>query len=97
MDWKQEKPQTLARLALCVIIAAAVYAAADKFGDKLPLPERCRPWLEKNKVQAIAVLAAVLFGLSLIILPSPRQAQTVPPPEPHESCCDPCDGCERTD
>lgn len=65
MDSKSDKTQTAARLALCGGIAAALYSVACK----LPQLEPWKPWLEKNKVQAIALAAAVLFWLSLVLLP----------------------------
>lgn len=93
MDWKPDKQQTVTRLALCVVIAVVLYVAADKLGDRIELLERCKPWLERNKIQAIAILAAVLFGLSLVLLPLPRSEDAVPPPED----ADPCPGFERTE
>lgn len=35
-DWKQDKQQTVTRLAICVVIAVVLYVVMDKFGDKLP-------------------------------------------------------------
>ena len=49
-DWKQDKQQTVTRLAICVVIAVVLYVVMDKFGDKLPLPDGWRPWLERNKI-----------------------------------------------
>ena len=65
MEAKPEKSQSITRLALCVLIAAGLYAGAGK----LPQLEPYRPWLEEHKIEAIAVAAAVLFGLSLALLP----------------------------
>ncbi len=61
METKPDKQQTVTRLALCVVVAVALYAAAGK----VPPLEPYRPWLEEHKVQAIAITAAILFGLSL--------------------------------
>lgn len=66
-----EKWDGMTRLAVCVVIAvAAVYAAQKLFqGKNIPLWEKYGPWLLDNKVQAIAVAAAVLYGLSLALWP----------------------------
>ena len=65
METKPDKQQTVTRLALCVVVAVALYAAAGK----VPPLEPYRPWLEEHKVQAIAITAAILFGLSLLLFP----------------------------
>ena len=65
METKPDKQQTVTRLALCVVVAVALYAAAGK----VPPLEPYRPWLEVHKVQAIAITAAILFGLSLLLFP----------------------------
>ena len=62
METKPDKQQAVTRLALCVVVAVALYAAAGK----VPPLEPYRPWLEEHKVQAIAITAAILFGLSLL-------------------------------
>ena len=63
METKPDKQQAVTRLALCVVVAVALYAAAGK----VPPLEPYRPWLEEHKVQAIAITAAILFGLSLLL------------------------------
>ena len=88
MEKKLEKSQTLTRLALCGALAVGLYAAAVK----LPPLEPYRPWLEEHKMEAIAVAAAVLFGLSLLLLPLEREETPDGSPE-----CDPCTGYERTE
>lgn len=93
MEAKPEKQKTLGRLALCVILAAGLYAVLDQFGGAVPQLEPCRPWLRENKVQAIAIGAAVLFGASLLLFPLGEEERFVPPPE--EDACDPCDGYEQ--
>lgn len=50
-DWKQDKQQTVTRLAICVVIAVVLYVVMDKFGDKLPLPDGGVPGLEQHKIQ----------------------------------------------
>ena len=54
----------MTRLAICAVISAAVVYAAEGFcqGKNWPLWEKYGPWLKDNKVQAIAILAAVLYG-----------------------------------
>ncbi len=92
MEEKQSSQQTVARLALCVILAVGLYAALDKLGGGIPQLAPYRPWLERNKVQAIAITAAVLFGLSLAVSPLDRAHEASPDQSP-----DPCDGYERAD
>lgn len=58
METKPDKQQTVTRLALCVVVAVALYAAAGK----VPPLEPYRPWLEEHKVQAIAIAAATCSG-----------------------------------
>lgn len=55
---------TLARLGVCVVAAVAVLYGAEALleGKHIPLWEKYGPWLKENKVQAIAILAAVLYG-----------------------------------
>ena len=84
MDFKENKQELVTRLACCVVAALILYYALEKFGDKLPIPqlEQYRPWLEQNKIQAIAIVAAVLFGISLALLPLKE------PELPGEQRCD---------
>ena len=65
-----------------------LYAAAGK----VPPLEPYRPWLEEHKVQAIAITAAILFGLSLLLFP-PEEGGAEPA-APEEG---PCAGYERTE
>ena len=88
METKPDKHQTVTRLALCVVVAVALYAAAGK----VPPLEPYRPWLEEHKVQAIAITAAILFGLSLLLFP-PEEGGAEPA-APEEG---PCAGYERTE
>lgn len=68
MEWKPDQKKAATRLILCGGLAAALYAAAVK----LPALEEYRPWLEEHKLEAGAAAAAVLFGLSLLVLPLPE-------------------------
>lgn len=78
---EQNKPdRTMARLAVCAVIAAAVVYAAEGFcqGKNWPLWEKYGPWILENKIQATAILAAVLYVLSLALWPedpSQRKAE----------------------
>ena len=92
MEWKLEKQPAVARLALCVILAVAIYAAVDRAGERIPAVAPYLPWLGKNKIAAIAVAAAVLFGASLLIFPLEGSGPDLPPPDPEG---DPCAGYER--
>lgn len=68
------RTQTMTRLAVCAVIAVAVVYAAEKLcqGKDWPLWEKYGPWILENKVQTIAVLAAVLYGASLAFWPEER-------------------------
>ena len=69
------------QLACCAVIALIICYGAEKLGEslKLPLWEEHGHLLKENKVQAIAILAALLFGASLALFPLPE--------EEHEDCC----------
>ena len=72
LQFEQSKPNdTLTRLAVCVVIAVAAVYAAEKLcqGRRFPLWDKYGPWVQENKVQAIAVIAAVLYGASLALWP----------------------------
>lgn len=79
MEWKPDSKKAAARLALCGGLAAVLWSAAVK----LPALEAYRPWLEEHKLEAGAAAAAVLFGVSLLLLPLPEEDDEEP---------DPCDG-----
>lgn len=82
METKPDKQQTVTRLALCVVVAVALYAAAGK----VPPLEPYRPWLEEHKVQAIAITAAILFGLSLLLFQRPRKRAPAPGTKERRTC-----------
>lgn len=71
MEHKPDKQALATRLAICVVAALILYYGGEKICKmlKLSLWEQFRPWLEKNKIQAVATVAAVLFGISLAIFP----------------------------
>ena len=69
---KSTEPMT--RLALCAVVAVAVIYAAEKLfeGKHWPLWDKYGPWILENKVQATAILAAVLYGASLALWPEEK-------------------------
>lgn len=80
---------TTTRLALCAVVAVAVVYAGEKLceGKHWPLWEKYGPWVLDNKVQAIAVLAAVLYGASLALWPVEKKPPHNAPPEPGFEAC----------
>lgn len=89
MELKQDKQALATRLALCVAAALVLYYGGEKICTmmKLTIWEQYRPWLEKNKIQAVATVAAVLFGISLAIFPLEEKK-----PLPGEAECPPGPG-----
>lgn len=87
MEFPAEKQALASRAAICAAAAWVLYRSGGPIcaALKLTLWEEHRPWLEKNKVQAVAIVAAVLFGLSLALFPV---GEEVPPPP--EGFC-PCE------
>lgn len=71
---RRQTGEQLTRLVVCAVIAVAVVYAAEKLceGKSYPLWETYGSVLMENKVQTIAVLTAVLYGLSLALLPEKR-------------------------
>lgn len=76
MEFKENKQEMITRLACCAVAALILYYALEKYGDKLhiELLDQYMPWLRENKVQAIAIAAAVLFGASLAVFPLEKEA-----------------------
>ena len=64
------------RLAICAVAATAAVYAGEKLcqGQSGPLWETLGPWVTENKLQAIAILAAALYALSLVIWPQREEA-----------------------
>jgi hypothetical protein len=71
----EEKKELLTRIACCVVAALVVYYIGDEMSEHvhIELLEKYKPWLEENKIQAIAIVTAVLFGLSLAAFPLPPE------------------------
>ena len=51
-------------------------------------------WLEGHKIEAIAAAAAVLYGVSLLLFPLPKEGEDGVEPEPNAG---PCAGYEPTE
>ena len=81
MERKESKRDTAVRLACCAVIALIICYGAEKLGEslKLPLWEEHGHLLKENKVQAIAIIAAVLVVSYLAAVPLPE--------EEHEPFC----------
>ena len=79
---------TMARLAVCAVIAVGIVYGAEKLceGKNYPLWEKYGPWLKANKVQAIAVAAAVLYGASLALWPQEGRPEKAPLEEEFTPC-----------
>ena len=88
MEFKDDKQELLIHIAICVVAAIFLYGAAEKLtdGGNFNIPEKYLCWLRDNKVQAFAVIAAVLYGVSLAIWPTEKKALP---------CDDPIAGYER--
>lgn len=71
MERKENRRDTAVRLACCTVIALILCYGAEKLGEGLSLSlwEEHGHWLKENRVRAAAVLAAVLFGVSLALFP----------------------------
>lgn len=91
MELKQSGGDQMTRLAACAVVAVGLVYAAEKLcdGKHYPLWEKYGPWLMENKVQAIAVAAAVLYGVSLALWPEgkgPKQGTDSGPEENYTPC-----------
>ena len=84
MELEQKALDGVTRLAVCVVVAVAAVYAVEKLceGKRFSLWEKYGPWILDNKVQAIAVVAAVLYGASLALWPEPPEG----PGEGYEPC-----------
>jgi len=82
---RMSKQAVIKRLAICLVIALALYYGGEKLWEAgtLPIWEKCRPWLNQNKIQAIALVTAALFGISLTVWPLESAPDSVgcPPPD----------------
>ncbi len=71
MDFLGDKKDSVTRIAICAVAAFLLYTMIEKLGDggTLPMLNPYMPWIKENKVQAIAIAAAVLYGVSLAVWP----------------------------
>ena len=85
-DEKSANP--MSRLALCAVVAVAVIYAGEKLceGKHWPLWDKYGPWILENKVQATAILAAVLYGASLALWPEEKRNAEEDPVHGFEPC-----------
>lgn len=86
MELSGDKQELLTRLAICVVIALILYYGAEPVCKalKLPLWEQYHSWLEKNRIQTIAIAAAILFGISLAVFP--LKEKEIPTPDGFSPC-----------
>lgn len=70
-SFSPDSQDRMTRLVLCAVIGAAAVYAADKLcqGKNIPLWNKYGPWIRENQIQAIALLAAALYGASLALWP----------------------------
>ena len=71
MERGQAGGDQMARLAVCVVVSIAAVYAVEKLceGKGYPLWEKYGPWIKENRVQAIAIAAAALYGAALALWP----------------------------
>lgn len=76
---RRQTGEQLTRLVVCAVIAVAAVYAGEKLceGKSYPLWEKYGSTLTENKVQTVAVLTAVLYGLSLALLPEKKLGEAV--------------------
>lgn len=77
-----QNSELTARLAVCVVAAVAAVYGLEKLceGKNYPLWEKYGPWLKANKLQAIALLSALLYGLSQALPMKPAEPGFTPCP-----------------
>ncbi len=78
----EENKELLTRIAICVVAAFIVYYAGDRISDQFHFSflDKSKPWLAENKIQVVAVVAAILFGISMAAFPLPSE-QTAEEPD----------------
>lgn len=71
---RRQTGEQLTRLAVCAVIAVAAVYAGEKLceGKSYPLWEKYGSTLTENKAQTVAVLTALLYGLSLALWPEKK-------------------------
>ncbi len=81
------RTDSMTRLAICAAAAVAVIYAGERLceGKHWPLWDKYGPWILEIRIQAIAILAAVLYGASLALWPEDRPVMGKEP-EGFEAC-----------
>ncbi len=71
----EDNKELLTRIAVCAMAAYMIYYSGNRLSEQFHIEalEKYRPWLDENKIQAIAVMTAVIFGASLSLFPLPVQ------------------------
>lgn len=71
----ENNQELLKRIAYCVAAALVVYYAGDSISEQFhfQLLDKYHPWVKENKIQSIAVISAVFFGISLALFPIPQE------------------------
>lgn len=84
----RKNTDSMTRLALCAVVAVAAVYAAEKLceGKRWPLWDKYGPWILENRVQSIAILAAVLYGASLALWPEEKKTIEGTATEGFEPC-----------
>ena len=77
----EENKKLLTRIAYCAAAALVIYYAGNSVSEQyhFRMLEKYRPWMEENKIQAIAVISAVLFGVSLALFSIPQEEKPLEP------------------
>lgn len=73
-EQNRKSTDLMTRLALCGAVAVGLIYAAETLceGKNWPLWDKYGPWILENRVQATALLAAVLYGVSLALWPEEK-------------------------
>lgn len=87
-EQKKGQSDAMTRLAICAVVAAAAVYAGEKLceGKHWPLWDKYGPWIIENKVQAIAILGAILYGASLALWPEEKGPIEAAAAEGFEAC-----------
>ena len=89
MQAQTDKQALVTRLAVCLVVALILYYGGEKVCAALKLPawESLHPWLEKNRIQALAIATAALVGASLALFPLDQgHGEGDGAPEGYEPC-----------
>ena len=93
MEEHKDRKALATRLALCGGGAIVLVSGAQRLAEagKLPAGELLKPLLEQKRTQAIVLVTALLFGLSLVLLPPEGTREEEPDrSEPFDTEIPPC-------